>query len=334
MRSCTLTIMALLTAVPSVQAQTVLMTDRMSGGGFEPIPKELSADNVAYMAVYNYHTNRKESELMVARSQTDVKVSVNIDNAGNSGNYWQKSKDGVNWVYDPEMTYLSEEYEPTLLSFIYRDVDNSYYPTSLVYLSQNIFNTDSRWEYVVADVEFSDKPEPESEYSVDGVSHRHVVRTKIIKGFKIMNENGTEVAYCKVPDDKSHNEFTTEIEGYYIARIDGMLYMATIEIVGRTTDNRREYHGGLYLINPSTSSVQAIGRVNSRISVNSTDGGIKVMVSEPGAGESVSLIGMDGKLIDRTPASENVSFPKPGTGIYNVTLTGNNGNESLKVQVK
>ena len=121
--------MVLLALCMQASSQNVIMIDRMSGGGFEPIPKELTNDGVAYMAVYDFHDNRTQAELMVARSQTDVKASINIVNSETVSNYWQKSTDGSNWELDYS-TATNSGYEPTLLSFAYRDVDNSYYPTS------------------------------------------------------------------------------------------------------------------------------------------------------------------------------------------------------------
>ncbi len=325
--------MVLLALCMQASSQNVIMIDRMSGGGFEPIPKELTNDGVAYMAVYDFHDNRTQAELMVARSQTDVKASINIVNSETVSNYWQKSTDGSNWELDYS-TATNSGYEPTLLSFAYRDVDNSYYPTSKIFVSQNLFNTDNKWEYILVDVDFIDTPEDDSKYSDQGVYHRHVVRTKVIKGIRIMNQDGTELAYCKVPDDKSHGQFTMEITGYYIARIDGMLYMSTLELVGRKDDYCTEYHYGMYLINPQTSSVQAIGRVSARMSVSSTDQVINVMVSDAKSGENVSVTGMDGRLIGTAQASEQISFPRPdsGSGIYNITLHGAGTKETIKVK--
>ena len=50
--------MALLALCMPARSQNVIMTDRMSSGGFEPIPKELANDGVAYMAVYDFHEIR------------------------------------------------------------------------------------------------------------------------------------------------------------------------------------------------------------------------------------------------------------------------------------
>ena len=335
MRNSTLAIMALLAVFMPARSQNVIMIDRMSSGGFEPIPKELANDGVAYMAVYDFHDERNQAELMVARSQSDVKASVKIKNSETANSYWQKSTDGTNWQFDYSDDSNSG-YEPTLLSFVYRDVDNSYYPTSRVMISQNLFNSDDKWEYIVADVDFMDTPDKGSEYSDDDKTYRHITRIKVIKGFKIMNQDGTELAYCKVPDNNKNSQFTIDIQGYYIAKIDGMLYMSTLEKVGHKDDYRTDYHYGLYLINPVTSSVQAIGRVSARMSVSSTDQTINVNVSDAAADESVSVTGMDGKLIGRAQASESISFPIPdsGSGIYSITLSGAKETESLKLKVK
>ena len=182
--------MALLALCMPARSQNVIMTDRMSSGGFEPIPKELANDGVAYMAVYDFHDKRTQAELMVARSQSDVKASVKIDNSETASNYWQKSANGTDWEFDFSDNSDSG-YEPTLLSFEYRDVDNSYYPTSKVMISQNLFNSDDKWEYIVADVDFLDTPDQGSESSKDDMTYRHITRIKVIKGFKIMNQDGT-----------------------------------------------------------------------------------------------------------------------------------------------
>ncbi len=327
--------LALLTVFVSANAQTLLMTDRMSEGGFEPVPVELTVDNSVNMAVFNYHHNRSESELMVAQSQEDIKFSVNIANSQKPNNFWQKSVNGGDWTYDADMSYITDDgYDHTLLSFYYRDVDNSYYPSSRVFASQNIFNNDDKWEYIVADVELLDKPEKDSEYTSDNVTYRHVVRTKKIKGFKIMSQNGTQLAYCEMPD--KNDQITNEIEGYYIAKMNGMLYMCTLELIGHTSDSRQEVHSGMYLINPSTNSVQTIGRVLNRMSVNSSAQGITVNISQAQANESVSLTGMDGKLIDSAPASDSVTFSAPDndSNIFNITLQGNGEPENVKVLIK
>lgn len=327
--------MALLALCMPARSQNVIMTDRMSSGGFEPIPKELANDGVAYMAVYDFHDERTQAELMVARSQSEVKASVKIDNSETASNYWQKSANGTDWEFDFSDNSDSG-YEPTLLSFEYRDVDNSYYPTSKVMISQNLFNSDDKWEYIVADVDFLDTPDQGSESTKDDMTYRHITRIKVIKGFKIMNQDGTELAYCKMPDSEQHGQYTKEITGYYIAKIDGMLYMSTLELIGRRDDYRTEYHYGMYLINPKTSSVQAIGRVSARMSVSSTDQAITVNISQAQANESVTLTGMDGRLIDSAPASGTVTFPAPqnNSDILNISLQGNGESENLKILLK
>lgn len=333
MRRTTLTFVTLLALCMPARSQNVIMTDRMSSGGFEPIPKELANDGVAYMAVYDFHDERTQAELMVARSQSEVKASVKIDNSETASNYWQKSANGTDWEFDFSDNSDSG-YEPTLLSFEYRDVDNSYYPTSKVMISQNLFNSDDKWEYIVADVDFLDTPDQGSESTKDDMTYRHITRIKVIKGFKIMNQDGTELAYCKMPDSEQHGQYTKEITGYYIAKIDGMLYMSTLELIGRRDDYRTEYHYGMYLINPKTSSVQAIGRVNARMSVSSTDQAINVMVPDAKTGERVSVTGMDGRLIGTAQASESLSFPRPdsGSGIYSITLQSPDGTQSIKMK--
>lgn len=327
--------MALLALCMPARSQNVIMTDRMSSGGFEPIPKELANDGVAYMAVYDFHDERTQAELMVARSQSEVKASVKINNSETASNYWQKSSNGTDWEFDSSDNSDSG-YEPTLLSFEYRDVDNSYYPTSKVMISQNLFNSDDKWEYIVADVDFLDTPDQGSESTKDDMTYRHITRIKVIKGFKIMNQDGTELAYCKMPDSEQHGQYTKEITGYYIAKIDGMLYMSTLELIGRRDDYRTEYHYGMYLINPKTSSVQAIGRVNARMSVSSSDQAITVNISQAQANESVTLTGMDGRLIDSAPASGTVTFPAPqnNSDILNISLQGNGESENLKILLK
>ena len=92
----------------------------------------------------------------------------------------------------------------------------------------------------------------------------------------------------------------------------------------------------MYLINPSTNSVQTIGRVLNRMSVNSSAQGITVNISQAQANESVSLTGMDGKLIDSAPASGSVTFSAPDndSNIFNITLQGNGEPENVKVLIK
>ena len=239
---------------------------------------------------------------------------------------------GVSWTKDLEYSKDQgyQEKECYLASFRYQDIDKSFYPTNELIASQNIFDDDTDWEYVVFDMGFLKKTGPAYKYS-DEKYRREIIVRPYYKGMKIMNDKDKELAYIGIPDKE--DEHTMYINILFISLINGTLYIQTEEDVmkGSFEDNNYDWiiYSGLYAIDPITTQVMAIKRTPSRMEVNPTvmeqGDRLNILVSEPGNSELITISTMSGQAIktasvqDGNASVETGSIPK---GIYNVTLHG------------
>lgn len=320
----------LISAAQAITAQNIALTDRIGQGALEVLPKELtSSKNQSLMQVYNFKDTKETSELMIAASREDVKKTIPITNAENAHEYWLKNVGG-NWVPDNEHTYFYIPYTDPLLGFYYQDPDNSFYPTATIMASQNVFNSDDNWEYVLLDIENKERAEiVDGSYFGDDIQRKQVEQTKTIKGYKIYNQNGM-ILNIPVAEIKNENKYIEDAYGYNLVKFDGLLYMTTIEMVRRTDDGRLEEAIGMYVINTSTTKVISASRTTGRVNVSGGSGIYNIKVENAQDGEKVILTDMSGKTIGSAPASEGLSFQSIGTGIYNITLSSDKVEENLK----
>ena len=320
----------LILAPQAISAQSVAMTDRIGEGAVEVLPKELTSSKAqSLMQVYNFRNTKAKSDLMIAASREDIRANIEISNAENAHEYWLKNVGG-NWVADDEHTYFYIPYTNPLLSFHYQDPDNSFYPTAGILASQNIFNSDDNWEYVLLDIENKEKEEVVDNYFWDGVQSKYVEQTKTIKGYKIYNQNGLIVSF-PIAELNNENKYVEDAYGYNLAKFGDLLYMTTIEMVRRTDDHRLEEAVGMYVFSASTTKVISASRTTAnRVSVSGGNGAYNIKVENANDGEKVIITDMSGRTIGSAPASEGLSFQSNSTGIYNITLSGDNVKESLK----
>ena len=328
MRKCLLFSVVFLFATQVTDAQNVTMSDRISEGNMEVVPQEVTGTNKSYMAVYNFKEDKPKSELMIALSRTEIAADMQVENYEKPHEYWLKN-DGGNWVADNEHTYYHQEYDNALLSFCYQDPDNSFYPTAGILASQTIFNSDDKWEYVVLDVEIKEKSEIQDGCFWEGVKSKYVEQYKVIKGYKIMNQNG-QVAYIPVAKFNNANKYVEDAYGYNLSKFGDLLYMTTIEMVRRSDDGRLEESTGMYVLETSTTKVQSAMRVTNRVSVSGAGGAYSVKVEDARNNEKIILTDMNGRTISSAPASEGLYFQSDGSKIYNVTLSGDKTEENVK----
>ena len=236
------------------------------------------------------------------------------------------------WTKDMDYSLANgyEQYALYLKGFIFQDIDNSFYPTSAIYASQNIFNDDENWEFLTIDVELTQSRGDGRMYD-DGTVRRSVNQSLSVKGIKIMNDQGTQLAYINIPDEEEAK--TTQIGVNSVTVLNGMVYLLTSEDVqkGSGYDYRWKTYEGIYVIDPATTEVKSISRTPSRMSINPTvveqGGRLNIQVSGPGQNDNVTVSSMSGQVLESSGIKEGnaVSFdtgamPK---GIYNVTLRGN-----------
>ena len=236
----------------------------------------------------------------------------------------------VSWSKDLEYSQSQgyQEKDCYLASFMFQDIDKSFYPTNELIVSQNIFDDNTDWEYVEFDMGFLKKSGSAYKYP-DEKYRREIIVRPYHKGMRIMNDKGTELAYIAIPD--KDDEHTMYINILFISLINGTLYIQTEEDVmkGSFEDNNYDWviYSGLYAIDPITTKVMSIKRTPSRLGVNPNvieqGDRLNILVSEPGNNEKITISTMSGQTI-RTTSIENGntsvetgSIPK---GIYNVTL--------------
>lgn len=153
--------------------------------------------------------------------------------------------DTTNAVWTKDLDYSVEngyyQYEPNLEGFLYQDIDNSFYPTTTIYASQNIFNDDDNWEYLIADIKLIPRF-GDGWICDDWVIRRSVNQSRKYKGLKVMNSKGSQLAYISLPDEKDEN--TTYLRVNSVSVMNGLVYILTSEDVQQGSGNY--YHWKTY----------------------------------------------------------------------------------------
>ncbi|MBR6369916.1 MAG: T9SS type A sorting domain-containing protein [Bacteroidaceae bacterium] len=253
--------------------------------------------------------------------------------------------DTTNAVWTKDIDYSVEngycQYELNLKGFLYQDIDNSFYPTTTIFASQNIFNDDDNWEYLTADIELIPRF-GDGWICDDWVIRRSVNQSRKYKGLKIMNSKGSQLAYISLPDEKDEN--TTYLRVNSVSVMNGLIYILTSEDVQQGSGDYYQWktYEGVYVINPTTTQVMSISRAPSRMEVSPTvveqGSRLDIHVSEPAGNDNVTVSGMSGQEIessgikDGTVSFDTSAMPK---GIYNVTLRGKSGTpENQRIIIK
>ena len=250
--------------------------------------------------------------------------------------YCRKTWDGYN------------EYDCMVMGFGFQNLDESFYPNSNIAVSQNIFNDDSEWEYLLVDLENHREYGDAQNGFVDGIIRRPVYQTSIVKGYIIMNSKGNRLLYIPVPDKDGQHTLSAQIR--LVSVIDGVIYINAHEVVYHGSLDSIGYYGhsydqceSIYAIEPNTTGIQSITRrVVGRMSIGTTvvDKGnsLDINVSEPLQGENIVISNMTGQVMNQTPvgSSEHISietssYPK---GIYNVTLQNGSTPENQRIIIK
>ena len=263
--------------------------------------------------------------------------------------YIERDLTNAIWTIDPDFSsdyydYDDENYyQPNMAAFYYVNVDNSFYPTTRVLISQNLFNADDNWEFISFDIEFEPRDTTDAREYEDGEVRRKIYLRTIFKAIKIINEAGAESFYLPLPN-KDENEWTSSVEIESVSVLNGLLYILTTEYVYKNKSERygRRYEG-IYSIDPKDASVRAITRSMSRLNLNSTviDKGesLDIQISGSGKDDNLTISSMSGQIINSSNISEenpvSVNTGAMPKGIYNVTLRGNgNPTENQRIIIK
>ena len=260
------------------------------------------------------------------------------------GYYTELDPTNAVWTKDMEYSLANgyEQYSLYLKGFLYQDIDNSFYPTSTVYASQNIFNDDDNWEFLTVDVELT-AYRSDGWMDDKGTVRRSVNQSCTVKGIKIMNDKSSQLAYINIPDEEE--EKTTQIWVNSVCKLNGMVYILTSEDVQKDSgyDYRWKTYEGIYVIDPVSTEVKSISRAPSRMSINPTvveqGNRLNIQVSGPGQNDNVTVSSMSGQVMESSGIKEgNAVSIETGAmpkGIYNVTLRGNGGTpENQRIIIK
>ena len=254
----------------------------------------------------------------------------------------ERDYSNASWEIDPD--YGSGiSYKPNVGQFVHLNVDKSFYPTTPIIISQNLFNDDDNWEFLSFDVQFIPSDTIMYGYTDDGVERRRISMKTVVEGIKIMNSEGTQLGY--LPVQNKSDEYTTNIDLTYVSVLNGLVYIQTEEeaITNKHGYETEKSYEGIYVIDPKDASVHAISRSLSRMNLNSTviDQGerLDIQISESGKNDNLTISSMSGQVINSSPVTEDNSIsvntgamPK---GIYNVTLRGNgNPTENQRIIIK
>jgi len=248
------------------------------------------------------------------------------------------------WVKDPDYYRYSEDkyFRANAASFMYMNVDQSYYPTANIAISQNLFNVDDNWEYLSFDYDLVPRDTGWIFTDEDRIYRREIYRSYSYKGIKIMNNDGRQLAYLPIPNEQG--EVTNYIYVESVSVLNGLVYIITEEDYYKDNnyynDERRQ---AIYVIDPTNTSVQSISRAPARMGVSPTviEKGerLNIQVSESGIDDNITISSMSGQIMNSSNVREGQSvsvdtsvLPK---GIYNVTLRGlGNPTENQRIIIK
>lgn len=282
----------------------------------------------------------------------DVAGRMSVCNYGDGWNFWNYELygteypyhywcviDGKLWdyiqpyefVYDTENItwtatgWQSEAYdycgvEPVMIM----DYDSNALPAvGGLYVSQTLFGTDDKWEYVLPMVEYDKNYRPETDSYSDGV-RRVLSRVGCsfpkCAGFMIVTEDGDVAAVVR----NEHNAESMYLES--VLRVAGNVYLLVVEDVADEEGGKSEYQT-LYAYDQSASAVRAISTVRRGDCFATVENGVvTVNVDEGMADSDVVISGTSGQTVanahissGQTSALINASqLPK---GVYNVTLS-------------
>lgn len=231
--------------------------------------------------------------------------------------------DNLTWGRSADNSSIRHE---SLGSFMYINYDESgrtYGDSGYdIHLSQTLFNDDNKWEYLMPVLEEYEK------YSIPSYSwkedclelRRDYTHTARIIGYNVVSEDGTVVTSIK----PVHSD-ATEFEIYQMWKLDGHLYLNTVEW-GQDSNGESWTYYTLYIFDNATSSVKEVSTVKARPQMARVQGNaICVNLDEADTDSDLMLSNMSGQVLGQlhvaagqTRTQMNAAqLPK---GVYNLTL--------------
>ena len=228
--------------------------------------------------------------------------------------------ENAEWTIDGDISTSSETAKPMGISF--DDYDNNIEGISRRYFTQNIFNEDDKWEYILPQYGPLEKEigEPNSETdSENGRIYRRFVReTQPRTGYAIYNEDGNILATLNT--DRGFD---------YIFKFNGNIYFVSY------------YNGGntLYKYDRKTSSIKEVKQFQGKaFSVGINNRSITVNTGDQKVDEAI-LYDMQGRKVavssNQNSNQLSINTENVPRGIYNVTVKNQDKIErAQKVRIK
>lgn len=187
-------------------------------------------------------------------------------------------------------------------------------------LSQTLFNSDQKYEYLIPIFEHVVGEPIELDRDGDGeIDEIATPHSNPISGVKIMSEDGSEL---------NRITFESNVVAYYvyvrIYKIGNKFYLAKLTDPKMGKDSER-YE--IFLIDPTTSSVKRMENAQLAIRPNVVDRGsmVTVELDDTDTARELVVTGMDGRIVERRdiPAGERqiqVPAARMASGMYNFTI--------------
>ncbi|MGN0231148.1 MAG: hypothetical protein ACI4A8_02925 [Muribaculaceae bacterium] len=313
-------------------------------------------DNSEWVALTATSVDDMVSKLSQIENKTFYKITMN-DKAGayNKDNFYSLNNNGtvIKSRYFPDYDdiitfenenaltweFISEDYYSYTLTGLVKSVFSDYdnpsgtYGTSAI-LSQNIFNNDSKWEYITTKYDnketFSKCSYKVNSFSDDGrmIIKRSSYYHRALLGYSIMNEDGAEAGFIAKP---------AEAEIFYIDEICtfGNKYYVLADV------DTYDGHHFSYLIDiDNLSSVALSVERKDNMRVVSQGDVVEIILPKNASNGEVGIVSMNGQTLGCQKVGDGQTCAKFNSanlakGIYNATFIHKDGKrESQKFIVK
>jgi hypothetical protein len=187
-------------------------------------------------------------------------------------------------------------------------------------VSQTLFNTDDKYEYLVPICEYVSREPEERDRDNDGeIDEISTTYNNYITGFRVMSEDGTEL--CSQMLENPYGDYYVYLHTYKIAN----KYYLVYEYSSRFYDKKS--YNEIYRIDPTTSSVKRMENVQLAIRPNVVNRSsmVTVELDDTDTARELVVTGMDGRIVERRdiPAGERqiqVPAARMASGMYNFTI--------------
>lgn len=212
------------------------------------------------------------------------------------------------------------------------DYDENTYPDDECYLTQTLFNTDEkfeyiRWEYDDNATDIYDERDRDGDGEID---FRYVKYGGACTGFSIVQEDGTVLQTINC----------NESDGLWLVKINGKRYLIGDELISKDENGNQTWGDVWYRIDPSTNSVKRIEAPMGMVVRPAVAGrNSQVTVELDGDAREIQVVNAAGQTVKRIPVGEGqrqVTFNTRGlgSGVNVVRATGRNAENSRKFIVK